>query len=318
MLKFKIIIVTILVTLSTMSIAQPTNFNTNRTWQMNAKDIYFGVGASQFLGDLGGRDKVGANYSLADIDFGSTGFSVVAGYRLRFHKYFATTFNVNFALLRGDDKLTGNPYRHTRNLNFRSWTVSYDQRLEFILWSREEVGHRHRVPGLRGYKSKNYRFYLFSGAGFNYFYTQGKLDGTWHGLRAMNTEGQGLEGGPKKYLPITFQIPFGIGFRWGIGAAWTMGLEVSYIKTFSDYIDDVSTDYYDNNAIADAYGQLAADLADQNNGPNPNWTTSGETRGDTKQKDAYFMLNITFAKNLSYKSFGKSRFKRWKVVKAKF
>ena len=318
MFKFRILLTAIVIALSTATIAQPTNFNTNRSWQMNAKDIYFGVGASQFLGDLGGRDKIGANYSLADIDFAATGFSALVGYRWRFHKYFATTFNLNFAMLRGDDKLTGNPFRHTRKLNFRSWTVSYDQRLEFILWSREEVGHRHRVPGLRGYKVHNERFYLFTGIGITYFHTQGKLNGSWHSLREMNTEGQGLPGGAKKYLPITAQIPFGIGFRWGIGPSWTMGLEVSYVKTFSDYIDDVSTNYYDNDAIAAANGSLAAQLADPNDGPNPNWTQGGEVRGDPKQKDAYFMINVTFAKNLSYKNLGKSRFKRWKVVKAKF
>lgn len=316
--NLKLLLFTALSAITITAYAQPTNFNTNRTWQMNAKDIYFGVGASQFLGDLGGRDKVGANYSLADIDFAATGFSVIGGYRWRFHKYFTTTFNVNFSMLRGDDAYTGEQFRHNRRLNFRSWSVSYDQRLEFIIWANESVGHRHRLPGLKGYKNHNERFYIFTGVGFHYFHTQGKLNGSWHSLREMSTEGQGLPGGPKEYLPITVQIPFGIGFRWGIGPEWTMGVEASYVKNFSDYIDDVSGVYYDNAAIAANKGALAAQLADPSPGVSAGMTYPGESRGDPKQKDAYFMLNFVFAKNLSYKSFGKSRFKRWKVVKAKF
>ncbi len=71
-----------LVLLLTLSNAfgQHTNFNTQRNWSLNKKEIMFGGGATQFLGDLGGRDQVGKDYSLADLDLPSTSWNgMVAG-----------------------------------------------------------------------------------------------------------------------------------------------------------------------------------------------------------------------------------------------
>jgi hypothetical protein len=77
--------------LTSLSFAQHSNFNTQRNWSMNKKEIVFGIGATQFLGDLGGRDRVGNDYSLVDADLPSTGFSGLIGYRYRFHPNWATT-----------------------------------------------------------------------------------------------------------------------------------------------------------------------------------------------------------------------------------
>ena len=65
-----------------------------------------GVGATQFLGDLGGRNQIGTGYSLADLDLPSTGYGGMIGYRYRFHPYWATTTSFNIGLLRGDDSQT--------------------------------------------------------------------------------------------------------------------------------------------------------------------------------------------------------------------
>ena len=48
---------------------QHTNFNTQRNWSLNKKELVFGGGATQFLGDLGGRSQIGKDYSLADLDW---------------------------------------------------------------------------------------------------------------------------------------------------------------------------------------------------------------------------------------------------------
>lgn len=37
--------------------AQHTNFNSQKNWSLNKKEIFFGLGATQFLGDLGGQDQ---------------------------------------------------------------------------------------------------------------------------------------------------------------------------------------------------------------------------------------------------------------------
>ena len=95
----------------------------------------------------------------------------------------------------------------------------------------------------------------------------------------------------------------------GLGRVWRMSFELSYTKTFTDYLDDVSGEYYDNTAIAAAYGPTAAAYADPSSGVFPGWTGHGEMRGDDRQKDAYFFLNISIIRNLQAKRHGRVKWK---------
>lgn len=272
----------------------------------------FGVGATQFLGDLGGRDQIGKDYSLVDLDLPSTGYGGMIGYRYRFHPYWATTTSLNVGLLRGDDALTGEIIRQSRNLHFRSIVVELHQRLEIIVWANEKFGNRYNLSRhSKKMKDHNEQFYIFGGVGINYFNPKAKYNGSWVALRPLKTEGQGLPGGVEETLPITATIPFGFGFRWGLNRMWRMGIEASYIKTFSDYIDDVSTEYYDPEILATQVGPEAAYLSNPST-QNANWFYAGQQRGD-KQKDAYFYVNVVFARNLTYKDYARQRkAHRWK------
>ena len=58
-------------------------------------------------------------------------------------------------------------------------------------------------------------------------------------------------------------------------------------KTFTDYIDDVSKTYYDNDAIKSHSGETAAHLADPSLPPREGQTLAGEQRGDPRDRDAY-------------------------------
>ena len=64
----RILIAVVLLSSASSLFAQHTNFNTQRNWSLNKKEILFGLGATQFTGDLGGRNQIGKDYSLADID----------------------------------------------------------------------------------------------------------------------------------------------------------------------------------------------------------------------------------------------------------
>jgi hypothetical protein len=296
--------------------AQYSNFNTQRNWSMNKKEILFGVGATQFLGDLGGASKVGKDYSLADIDFPSTGLGVMVGFRYRFHPFWATTTSLNFGLMRGDDSQTQEIIRNTRNLHFRSPVIELSQRIECIIVANEKVGRRFNISGLKGFQDHNFQLYVFTGIGVAYYNPQARYNGSWTNLRPLKTEGQGLEGGPSVYKPITATVPFGVGFRVGINRMWRIGIEATYIKTFTDYIDDVSGVYYDRNALAAQVGPDAAYLS------NPatdhlDWFGKGEQRGD-KQKDAYFYANLVITRNITYKSYSRNKIQRWRGVRAKF
>jgi hypothetical protein len=99
--------------------AQNINFNSQKNWSLNKKELMFSVGATQFTGDLGGAGSYGHDYSLYDWDWPSVSYTVGVGYRYRFHPKFATTTTLNLVNVKGDDALSEEPIRKARNLNFK-------------------------------------------------------------------------------------------------------------------------------------------------------------------------------------------------------
>lgn len=295
-------------------VSQSSNFNTTRNWSQNKKEVYFGIGGTNFTGDLGGRDRIGTDFSLVDLDWPATfaGFSM--GYRYRWHPYWATSTDLYSGVVRGDDANTNEIIRRSRNLHFRSPIISLAQRIEWIILANEQVGRRYNIPGLRGFKDKTQHLYLFTGASLTYFNPQAKINGTWTNLRPLKTEGQGLPGGADPYLPFTFVIPLGIGIKTSISKMWRIGLEVSYNKTFTDYIDDVSGNYYDPEELLSSVGPDAVYAADPSI-ENQNWFAEGQQRGDPDEKDAFYIANIVFVKNITYRNTTKRQ--TWRRPKAR-
>lgn len=268
------------------------------------KHLIFGIGASNFLGDLGGRNTIGTHLSPVDLEFPTTRPSFHLGYRFRFSKYFASTTVFQYAILKGDDALTNEPYRRNRNLRFRTHLFELSERIEFLFYGVDNTGYtsRYRVPGLKGKRLEKVDGYVFSGiTGFAYI-PQGPANGGWENLRPLKTEGQGLPGGGKSYGPFSWGVPIGIGFRIGLDPVWLFSVELSYTQTFTDYLDDVSGVYYDNDAIRDNYGSTSAYFADPSSGAFPSWTSPGELRGDANHDDGYMFLNFSLIRDLEGKS----------------
>ncbi len=295
--------------------AQTSNFTRPGHWKNQKKEILFGVGASSFLGDLGGLNKIGTHNSPVDIDWNTTRPSGHIGYRYRFQAWFATKTLFQYAVLKGDDAWTNEPSRRNRNLSFRTHLFELSQTLEFIFYSNESVGARTKIYGLKGARNKNTIAYFFTGiSGFGYI-PQGPGDGGWTNLRPLHTEGQGLEGGGKEYKKIGVGIPMGIGYKVGLDALWRISFELSYTQTFTDYLDDVSGVYFDNDAIEASYGSTSAYFADPSSGAFPTWTHEGELRGDSAHNDGYIFFNVSFIRNVTYKSHGRLKWKYKRKVK---
>jgi hypothetical protein len=293
--------------LSSWIVAQRVNFNTQKNWSLNKKELIFNVGATQFLGDLGGADVDDYDYSLKDWDWESIGFNAGVGYRYRFHPMFATTSLLSYLLLRGNDKYSEEPIRNARNLNFRSSLVEFQQRLEVILFSIERFSPTYNLPGKSGGKHRNQQYYVFGGLGATYFNPKGQYsDGSWHALRPLMTEGQS-----NPYSPIAFTVPMGFGFRLGLGAQWRIGLEATYNMVFSDYIDDVSTTCGNPANFSDPIAQYFVNPSDPSitQVGGQNWFAPGQQRGDEGQQDSYYRLNIVLARNITYKDYGRQRIK---------
>lgn len=316
-MKLKLTIIALVLATDFSVFSQFSNFNTQRNWSMNKKEFLFGGGATQFLGDLGGGPGVGKDYSLADINWRATNYNITIGYRYRFHPVFATSTSVNFGKYKASDLYTTNGVRNARKIDIKSTLISISQRIEYLVYVNEKVGKRNNIPGLRGMKDKNTQLYIYTGIGAAYYNPQGgpgtKYEGQY--LRPLSTEGQGYAGGAKSYKVITAVIPFGFGYRVGLGRMWRMSMEATYFKTFTDYMDDVSTTYFSYKANNEPGSVEAVYFSN----PSEDWTTfqNGDKRGD-KQRDAFFYVNLMFSKNITYKSYVRGKPIKWRGVRAKF
>lgn len=309
-MKHCLIIITLLLSSAVQS-QMSSNFNSSRNWSMNKKEIFFSFGASQFLGDLGGLDRVGTTKSPVDIDWNMTRGGIGVGYRYRFHPMWAWSTQLYGGMVRGDDANTNEIVRRSRNLSFRSPIIEFSNRIEAIVYANERVGARYKIKGLKGFKSSSEVVYLFTGVSGVFFNPQGNINGSWTNLQPLRTEGQGLPGGPDEYSRLTIAIPFGVGFKMGIGRFWRIGVELIYNKTFTDYMDDVSTNYYDPNVLAAEFGANSA-AASNPAIENHSWFAPGQQRGNPDDKDAYLLTNFVLTRNITYpKPKGGSRVK-WK------
>lgn len=297
-----------------------SKFNSKKNWTLNKKEMRFSFGLTQFLGDLGGDDAAGTDYALKDYDKQAMSFSGMIGYRYRFANFFATTTSLSFGMLKGSDEWVddGNSvgqFRKIRNLNFRAPFLDLSQRIDIMLYMYEKVGKRYSIRGIKGFNNRNEQVYIFGGVGVLGYMPQGQLDGKWYNLRPLGTEGQGLVGGPAKYSGFALTIPMGFGFRVGISREWRFGVEASYTKVFSDYVDDVAGVYYDKGMIASQKGDIAAALSDKHlNGMNG--YEAGMQRGD-KQNDSYYYINFVLTRNVTYRNYTKT-YKRYKLPKSKY
>lgn len=273
---------------------QESGWKNSGNWEDHKHEVFVNIGPSFFLGDVGGLNRVGTTKSPVDLDGKSTRFQIGAGYRYKFHPRFSTTSNLTYAMLYGSDSFTEEEIRRSRNITVRTQLLELTQRIEFIVWAKEDVKTTYNT----GQRNMADIFYVYTGiTGFLYA-PQAQINDKWTNLRPLKTEGQGLPGGAKPYGLFNFGIPVGIGFKYGLPGNWRVGIEVSYTKTFTDYLDDTSTEYYDPNVLLNELGEdavYAANPAKENH----TWFSAGQQRGNKKDKDAYMFLNITLTKNIT-------------------
>lgn len=295
----KILVILVVLLLSFQTYAQ-RKYSSSQRWKAYRYEISFGLGASNFLGDLGGANQIGTNY-LKDLELSQTRFAASVGLRYKLSEYFALKGNLTYGQVSGEDALTEEFFRNYRNLSFKSIILEANMNFE-ASFMREQFGHRYRLRGVRGRRGYEMYLYGFAGIGVFHFDPKGYYQGKWHRLQPLGTEGQGIVPSREKYSLIQLCIPLGFGFKYTFDRRWGVGLEYGMRKTFTDYIDDVSRTYYDNELIAQANGPIAAALADRSlyneylsaEGKDYSFITSaGQQRGDPRDKDAYMFAIIS-------------------------
>jgi hypothetical protein len=182
--------------------------------------------------------------------------------------------------------------------------------MELTLFSDNDVGGK-------GYYNPDFRMYAFLGAGVmrhnpraEYYGELTEFNGEMVDLQPLQTEGV-------EYGRWQFTLPAGIGLFFTFDKVHRFGWEIGYRTTFTDYIDDISTEY----VAFDDPNSLAAQMANRTTPealaqaeayaleygldiPNAESFDPGEKRGDPTNNDGYLFSTFSY----SYVIKGKSAF----------
>ena len=221
----------------------------------------------------------GASYYLGDINpgkhFDQSMFSAGAVARYNKDDRWAFRLSLLFGQVQASDNIRNAV--EDRGLAFTSNITEFSGVVEFNFFPYETGSAKHK-----------YTPYIFGGIGFFFFQPKlGDID-----LKDYGTEGQniGYEG-RSPYESRGVSIPFGVGFKYSLSEKIGFNIEWGMRKTFTDYIDDVSTTYYlDSSTYTDP--DLVVLLSDPTLSHQPNMA-----RGNPETKDWYSFYGVS----LTYK-----------------
>ena len=225
---------------------------------------------------------------------GHPGFG--AGLLYEISNKFSARANITYGNISGDDKASTK--NKDRNLNFNSSIADLHLGLEYNILDIYEKG-----------------FSPFVFAGISYFhfnpYTTNSTGSKVY-LQPLGTEGQGFYAGRKKYKLNGISIPFGAGFKLALGDDLRVGFEIGLRKTNTDYLDDVSTTFADQQLLIVNNGAKAASLSfrgDELKNSRTAYPAAGAQRGSPKYKDWYYFSGLILSFRLKGHSGGRGRSK---------
>lgn len=235
---------------------------------------FFGI--SGYRGDL----------QYNNVDQGSQHLAYGLVGRYNFDENLAVRAHYYTGNISGSDIGTRNA---NRNLHFQSEIKEYGAQAEYNFWTINE-----------GFDSR-FTAYGFAGLSVFQFRPEALLDNQWVDLQSLGTEGQYLPGSNLQPYNLTqIAIPFGIGAKFYAGELTTISFEAGLRKTFTDYLDDVSTNYPDLvqlnevNPTAAAASMRANELIDVNRSLA---NASGTKRG-SDNNDWFWFTGVTFTMKL--------------------
>jgi hypothetical protein len=214
--------------------------------------------------------------------FGRSKFSAGIGIRKPLSRWFTVRAGVNVGKLEAADRYNRD-YLKPRNLSFHTSIQEAYAGLELHLLDINIT---------------RFTAYLYGGIALFHFNPWAyDNNGQKTHLQPLSTEGQGLAEFPsqKVYKLTQVALPFGAGIKYALSDKINIGFEFSQRKTFTDYLDDVSSFYVDQSALLEAKGPKAVEMAYRGlNTPNASapYPAHGEQRGTPSEMDWYYFTGI--------------------------
>jgi hypothetical protein len=262
MRRYKILIIILVLFTSKLSIAQ-----------FCRSELGLFGGVSYYVGDLNPSKQ----FFLSQ-----PAFALI--YRYNFSPRWAMKLNGAYGGLKGDDAISRTNV--DRNLRFKSYLFELSAQVELNF-----------LPYITGDKKQYISPYIFGGVGLFNFNPKGlSNNGVYYDLQSLGTEGQGttLAETKKPYSRTTLSLPFGIGMKFSIHKSICIGAEWGIRKTFTDYIDDVSTKYPNLEVLSAEIGKTSAEMSDRSiSHQAPLYEDhTGMQRGNESTKDWYSFAGI--------------------------
>jgi hypothetical protein len=278
-----------------------SNFSFSQTFPtvIEKLEISGSAGPLVYLGEVGGNPGKGSRF-LKDVNLPSTkiGGGIAIGYHLS--DLLTVRLAFNKGELRGADSLVRDKggaeiWRKVRDLHFRTPVSEFYVAIEI---------DPSPVIGTFFSDQIGLRPYGVIGIGMFHFNPQALYVGAnqkpkWVDLQPLHLEGQGMKEYPnrKAYNLNQLEIPVGGGLKYDVSDHAFLALEVLYRKTFTDYIDDVSTGYIDpilfEKYLKPEQATIAYYLNNQGYSPVTR-TQIGDSRGNPKDKDCFFSTVLRF------------------------
>lgn len=199
----------------------------------------------------------------------------------------SAAINMHYGQTAGNDRY--NTTNKERNLRFVSDIVEFTAYAEYTLLD-----------------TRDYHICPFLHLGFGLFKFSPFLpldDGNRIILYEYATEGQGFIEGKSPYSLTSCCLPVGGGFQWSIHRNIRLAAKISYQFTGTDYLDDVSTTYVDENLMRQYKGQNGVNIAYRGNllpGGAP-YPAAGTPRGNPKNNDGYLLAGLSIRFRLDAK-----------------
>ncbi len=174
--------------------------------------------------------------------------------------------------LAGDDAVS--LANEMRNLRFRS-SIN-----EIAI-----IGEFNFLEYFIGSKINFFTPFLFAGPGYFTFNPKAPYHDEYIELRGLGTEGV-----EDKYKLYGFAAVFGFGFRYSLTNRIGLGVEWGMRKTFTDYLDDISTEYY-----LDFTSLNEIKKEDYLSDPSSTKHAPGMQRGNPRNNDWYSFAGLTIS-----------------------
>lgn len=230
------------------------------------------AGISNYFGDL--------NTNTSFEYLGPAGGALL---RYNWNRRWAYKVGLGAGVVAYEDIASHYPYQKARNLSFSSNIFEMTNEVEFNFFRYE----KERI---------DYRFtpYLTTGIVVFYFNPKAEYEGTTYSLRDLGTEGQkNPDASRRPYSRVNVAIVAGGGFKYSFHPRWAIGLETGVRRTFTDYLDDVSTVYPPYLANGDGTSEAARRLYDRSGEIGEVIGKPGKQRGFTEKKDFYLFTGIS-------------------------